>query len=59
MNTMTSRSARDAWKKSLAGQSIFRLVPSTSVTVGRVTWKSKNSSGSRVANFDAAQRSRR
>ena len=31
------------------GHSIMRLTPSSSLTVGRDTWKSKNSSGSMVA----------
>jgi len=45
-NTIASRSLTRAEKKRFAGQSMRRVVPSTSRTVGRCTWKSKNSSGS-------------
>jgi hypothetical protein len=53
--TSRSTSGRRAWKKALSGQSIWRVSPSTSETCGRVSWKSKNSSGSMSAKRAASQ----
>ena len=44
-----ARGIRTAWISN-SGQSIVRVTPSTSRTIGRVDWKSTNSSGSIVAN---------
>ena len=55
----TSRLPARAAENSHDGHSITRLTPSTSFTTGRVTWKSKNSSGSSVANRRASHRSAR
>ncbi len=44
-------------EKSLAGQSMRRVSPSTIETVGRVDWKSKNSSGSIEASGSASSAS--
>jgi hypothetical protein len=45
----TDRPSGEASVNSPSGHSITRLTPSSSRTVGRVTWKSTNSSGSSVA----------
>ena len=55
----TSRPPCAASVNSPFGQSITRLTPSSSRTVGRVTWKSTNSSGSSVAMTAPSQRSMR
>ena len=47
-----ARGMRTAWTSN-SGQSIVRVTPSSSRTVGRVVWKSTNSSGSMLANDSA------
>ena len=47
-----ARGMRTAWTSN-SGQSIVRVIPSSSRTIGRVAWKSTNSSGSIRANDSA------
>ena len=47
-----ARGMRTAWTSN-SGQSIVRVTPSSSRTIGRVVWKSTNSSGSMLANDSA------
>jgi len=55
----TPRPSTVARENSHSGHSMTRVTPSLRRTVGRLTWKSKNSSGSSWANVRPSQRSRR